>query len=290
MKKFLLLLAVAGMTAFTSCSGDDDSSAASATAISLTADVISINLGQTVTLNVLNNLSPAVDVTASSTFTANGTAFTGPTFTPTTAGDYVIVAKNGSLTSNEVTVTVAAVAVQNSIFVDGVNYSTNLSAVVFWGGFDLNNDGVADHAWWSTLAATGTAVGDFETSSNYIDIEFLTPLTSTGGVALPTTTNVVNKELYELRLNGNDVTISTQQSGVLVFAQNITTTPALTSAAFTYNAVYNTTSTLEYNYNSTFLGIFDASGRPAAEARNMAVELVTEEEVKARKAAFSFKK
>ncbi len=94
----------------------------------------------------------------------------------------------------------------------------------------------------------------------------------------------------DLELRGPGDMMGTQQSGVLVFAQNITTTPALTTAAFTYNAAFNNSSTLQYNFNSSFLGVFDASGRPAAEARNIAVELVTAEEVKARKAAFSIKK
>lgn len=143
MKKLFLFLAMASTTMFVSCGSDDSDSTPvvppveGATAITVTASATAVEVGMPVTFTVKNNLTPAVDVTSSSTFTANGVAFNGPTFTPTAAnvGTVTIVAKNGTLPTASVviTVTAAPVVANNSVVVANVPFTTNLSILYYLG-------------------------------------------------------------------------------------------------------------------------------------------------------------
>lgn len=98
MKKLFLFLAMASTTMFVSCGSDDsDGGSSGATSITLSSNLTTIGVGQSVTFTVTDNLEN--NVTSTSTFTANGVELDDNTFTPTTEGAYTIVATNGDLTS-----------------------------------------------------------------------------------------------------------------------------------------------------------------------------------------------
>jgi|GEM_PF-4752260 len=141
MKKLFLFLAMASTTMFVSCGSDDSDSAPAATAITLTSSAATANVGQAVTLSVKNNLTPAVDVTSTSTFTvtpATGATITGASFTATAPGAYKIVAKNGTLTSAEVTVTVSVPV--NTVSVNGASGVADKSMLYYLGSTETGSN------------------------------------------------------------------------------------------------------------------------------------------------------
>lgn len=277
MKKFLLFLAVAGMTTFTSCSDDD--SAPGVTAITLTASATQVDLGAEVTLSVMSNLD--TDVTATSTFTANGTAITGSTFSSLTAGTYNIVATYNGIASNAVTVTVlpAIYALHN-----GVTITPNRNALIYYGSGDVLEDGVI-RSYWTYLTYTGTSINDLATSTFVSEVDFLTTVVN-NQIVLPNAGANLFYELFSLKVNNADVTINTSAGTVVTNSLESTANPGAVS--FVADLTYNGNQTLKVNYTGVN-EIFDASGRPAAKG-DMAIEMVSMEEIKARKAAFTIKK
>ena len=280
MKKFLLFLAVAGMTTFTSCSDDD--SAPGVTAITLTASATQVDLGAEVSLSVMSNLD--TDVTATSTFTANGTAITGSTFSSLTAGTYNIVATYNGIASNAVTVTVlpATYALHN-----GVSIFPTRNALVYWGTGDILGDGV-NRSYWSYVTYIGTTAADIETSAYMSEVDFLTTVVN-NEVVLPNEGTNTFYTLYTLRVGGTEIVSTTgeQINGTGTVVTNAIAEDAST-ADFVSDITYGTNNTLKVKY----VGVnefFNASGRPAARG-NMSIENVSMEEIKARKAAFTIKK
>lgn len=272
MKKLFLFLATASATMFVSCGSDDNSNPGDpvASSIVLVANTAAIEVGQSVTFTVTDDLANVV--TGSSQFFANDVAISGATWTPTTAGTFTIHAThtNGDdevLTSNDVVITVTDAPVEpamNAIFFDEENFSVNQSAGVFWGGYDLDDDGTVDHAYWSALIFVGTAIADADpaTSDQYLDVEFLTPLDSEGALVYPTTTNTVYLGVYAVYVNGTEVVIDSQEDGSLTLGDDWTDT--LEETSFVSTADLNGSSYMELNYDGSFLGVFDGSGRPAA--------------------------
>jgi hypothetical protein len=265
MKKIFLFLAVAGTAFFTSCGSDDNGGSTTpvATSIALTSDVATVQVGGAFTFTVTNNL--AANVTSSSQFFVDGstTALASNVFTPTAAGTYSVVAKNGTLTSPALSLTVTAagpVAGDDSIFINGTNNAITNSALVFYGGYAEDpNAEAATHGLFSMLAfdnETGAATG------NYIDVEFLVPINAEGGIDFPTPANSTFLDIYEAYIGGNEVTFTTQQGGTLT----LTDFPETTNAphAFSATANYNSGSSLAVNFDGNWLGFYDQSERPAA--------------------------
>ncbi|WP_053972650.1 hypothetical protein [Mangrovimonas sp. ST2L15] len=170
MKRLFLLstLLFSGL-AFVSCSSDDDSTSDNggngdgntetpvATSITLASDVTTVDLGDTFTFTVMNDLDE--NVTTTSSFQINEMeATTNNTFTATEAGTYNVTATNGDLTSNTISLTVndPVSAEPNSVFYNGVNYPINSSTIVLWGGVDPNNTGAVTHIWGSIIGTNGT--------------------------------------------------------------------------------------------------------------------------------------
>ncbi|MFB3390204.1 hypothetical protein [Flavobacterium sp. LAR06] len=92
-----------------------------ATSLTLTANHTTVVLGQSITLNAMNNL--AQDVTPTATFFADNIAITGgAVYTPTAVGTYTLHATNESLKSNTVMITV--------IFDPSTNGTANVSNYV----------------------------------------------------------------------------------------------------------------------------------------------------------------
>ncbi|MFL9844892.1 hypothetical protein [Flavobacterium rhizosphaerae] len=106
MKKLFCFLAVAGTALFTSCSNDDDSGSNKETAIVLTADAQTVTVGETFTFTVKNNLDE--NVTSDATIYVNNVAQSGNTFEATQVGSFTVHATKDDLTSNDITVVVAA--------------------------------------------------------------------------------------------------------------------------------------------------------------------------------------
>jgi hypothetical protein len=277
MKKILLLIAVVGMTAFTSCSGDDDSAPA-VTAITLTASAAQVDSGVEVDLSVQSNLN--TDVTATSTFTANGTAISGATFSSLTAGTYSIVATYNGVTSNTVTVTVlpAIYALHN-----GVVITPNRNALIYYGSGDVLEDGVI-RSYWTYLTYTGTSINDSQTSAFVSEVDFLTTVVN-NQVVLPNAGANLFYELFSLKVNNADVTINASTGTVVTNSLVETANPG--SVSFVADLTYNGNQTLKVNYTGVN-EIFDATGRPAPRG-SMPIEMVSLEEIKSRKAAFSIK-
>jgi hypothetical protein len=283
MKKFLLLLAVAGMTAFTSCSGDDDTSGA-VTAITLTTSAIQVDLGVEVNLSVLSNLN--TDVTATSTFTANGIAISGATFSSETAGTYSIVATYNGVTSNAVVVTVlpATYALHN-----GVAIFPNRTALIYYGSGDVLQDGVI-RSYWSYITYTGTSPADIETSPFVSEIDFFTTVNGTT-IVLPSEGANTFYTLYTLKVNNSFIVETNPDAFVVNGAGSSVVTNFIneegTDLDFISNITYGSNQTLNVKYDGV-MEFINASGRPAARG-NMPIEMVSMEEIKARKATFEIK-
>lgn len=143
MKKILCFLAVASTMLMASCGSDDSTSTTTppvgggddngnggnnpgVTAIVLTVDAASKPAGQTFTFTVKNNLGATV--TSSSTYTVDGVAIIGNTFSTEVAGTYEVEATNNGLVSNKLNITVTAIPTatdaSDSFIVNGVNYET----------------------------------------------------------------------------------------------------------------------------------------------------------------------
>lgn len=290
MKKIFLFLAVAG-TFFTSCSSDDDSNDGTpvtpgATAITLTSNVATVVLGGSFTFTVTDNLG--TNVTTTSQYFVNDVAIASNVYTPTATGTYSVKAVNGTLTSPVVTVTVTAASVTNKIVYNGQNYDINNSALVFWGGAAPGGGETATHAFWSVLVFVGDNIANADpaTSANYLDFEILTPLSAEGTVVLPAGNSAIFNDVYELHLNGAEITLNTVESGSVNFTSTLSN--ASTSATYALQSVFNTTSGISLGYNGTF-GIYDGTGgRPAAKpaATFSSAKLISKKELAAKKASY----
>lgn len=279
MKRLFLLstLLFSGL-AFVSCSSDDDSTSDNggngngdgntetpvATSITLASDVTTVDLGDTFTFTVMNDLDE--NVTTTSSFQINEMeATTNNTFTATEAGTYNVTATNGDLTSNTISLTVndPVTAEPNSVFYNGVNYLIDNTALVFWGGYDPGETGAATHAYWSMVGFSGT-VENIETAQNYIEIDFATELDSEGGIVLPNTTANTYIELYAMTLSGTEILSeggANENNGSISFGSDITLESTTTD--FIYASSIDG-SAIGLDFDGTLIGVFDNSGRPSA--------------------------
>lgn len=228
-----------------------------ATSIILSSTVTTVDLGSSVNLMVLNDLSQ--DVTSASTFTANGTSISGATFTATAAGTYKIVAKNGTLTSNEITVTVKeVVAVANSIFTGGKNYAVSNSAIEFMAKAAADGSTTATHALFRLVAYNSNS--DYSTikatlPSNTISLTFLVPLSTSGEVLAPNSSNIILPKIELLITDGNGATITSKEEATLTFNSAL---PSTKNAPFSFNATakFNKGSNVELNFNGNLNGLY----------------------------------
>ena len=302
MKKIFLFLAVASTAVFTSCSSDDNSDgggAVAATTIVLASNVTAIEVGQSATFTVTDNLNNIV--TGSSTLMANDVALTSATFTPTTAGTFEVKAtyknsKNVILTSNPITIVVTAVptgAEANSILVNGTNHAINTSVLIFWGGYDSvnpENPTTATHGLFSyvmTDDTTGEVIYDPTTANNYLDAEMIVPLNAEGQVDFPTPANASYLDFYEVIVNGAEVVATSQGAGTMTFA----TLPEAINMphAFTMSTTYNNGSVLAANFGGNWLGFLDGTAqKPVASKakKSNATKVLSRAQINAKKAAF----
>lgn len=255
MKKLFLFLAMASTTMFVSCGSDD--SDPTATKIVLTPSVATVPLGQTVTFTVKDDLG--TDVTSTSTFQVEGATVTSP-YKPTAPGSFTVTAKSGTFTSAPVTVNVALAGAAKSIYVNGQNYSLDNSLLAFYGGWaEDENATEATHGLFSMLVLNGDGTTQ---PTNYADVEFVVALDAEGALVFPDATNAEYLDIYEMIVNGQEVTFSSQQGGGITLEDfpDAINMPH----AFSAYANYNQGSILEVSFDGNWLGFQDQSGRPAA--------------------------
>lgn len=228
-----------------------------ATSIVLSSTAAIVDLGSPVTLKVVNNLSQ--DVTSSSTFTANSTSISGAAFTATAAGTYKIVAKNGTLTSNEITVTVKEVALQNSIFTGGKNYAVSNSAIEYIAKAIQTGSTVPTHTVFRLVAYNSTS--DYSAikstlTSNTISLTFLVPLGPTGEVLAPTASNIILPKIEVLVTDSKGTAFTSREEATLTF--NTAVLPSTANAPFSFKATakFNMGSNVELNFNGNLNGLY----------------------------------
>lgn len=258
-----------------------------ATSITLVASSASVQVGQQVNFTVTDNLGN--NVTGASTFTSNGTAFTGP-FTSNVAGTYNIIAKYGELSSTAVAITVTETttnpAGDNSIFINGENNTIENSMLVYWGGWAADPDATeATHILWSLVSFdTGSA----ETATNYVDVEFVGPL-PTGQLALPVSSEVDFNQVYQVVVGGAEIELTSTESGTITFDA----WPAAINQphSFAVTAQYNGGSSMEVNFDGNWLGAADGTAERPAQRLNKAkaaknVKVISKAELAQIKAKF----
>lgn len=293
MKKLFLFLAMASTTMFVSCGSDDNGGSTTnppvvePTAITVTASAPTVQVGTPVTFTVKNNLTPAVDVTSSSTFTANGVAFNGPTFTPTVAnvGTVTIVAKNGNLPTASIVITVTAPEPEaNFIKYDGDVTAINAGDMIYWGAY------YTDETQTDIIEVYAVAAHDGDLSvavpQNRAYVDFTIPYEETSVPPAVGTYNWV-APFYgiteiALSLGGTPITVANYNS----VSVNITELEFLGEGAI--DVAFSTESSFGTSELSTdFAGsgfIYDASPEPTE--RTKKIEVYSQAKLDARKAQF----
>jgi hypothetical protein len=237
MKKVFLFLAIASTSIFVSCDDDETTPPAPvATAIVLTSDVATIDLGASVTLTVMNDL--AANVTSTSSFFANDIAISSSTFTPTVAGTYVLHATNGTLVSNDLTVTVTEPAPGKFTY-NGTDYElNNMFFLVHGEGTNVLLVNFAPEGQpedlrtvWSATTYDG-AEADIETADNYYVYYFSIPVLVDGTnytVQLPGEAPATALDVYS-EINLTEVDLDGVTEGTVNFTTfELSTTVASTS-------------------------------------------------------------
>ncbi|WP_435134067.1 hypothetical protein [Formosa sp. A9] len=260
MKKFFLLcsLFVGTSTLILSCSSSDDGSTEEpiieepvATSITLSADVTTIDMGDSITLTVMNDLDE--NVTATSTYYVNESEIS-QVFTPNQAGSYTIHATNDGLTSNTVTVEVNAVQEDNAIFFEAVNYEVKNSILAYFGPVDALDDGAEanTHGLWAVVAGNG----DFQNteSTNYIQLVLLTDLDEEGVPVAPSMAETTHYyALAFLGLDGEEIVDEFGHETEAMFSLN---SDFSETVDFSYTALIDGVP-VALDYNTTFLGAVD---------------------------------
>ncbi|RZL39756.1 MAG: hypothetical protein EOP00_27510 [Pedobacter sp.] len=274
MKKLFLFLAMASTTMFVSCGSDDNAGGTpSAASITLTASTTTVEIGAPSTLTVKNNLSPAVDVTSSSTFVitpATGASITAAgVFTATTAGSYSIVAKNGPLTSAALVITVnpAAAPAAGKITFSGTDYDLDNMAFVVHGAngqitvVDWAEEGQPEE-WVSVWVGYAYSGDDVQTSQNYYEYFFTLPATVVDGevtaIAFPGESDATFVQAYA---EGNgaelDLALDTLDGASLTFAsfaEGATENDPWTSENAS-SLTSGTTAVVSHSYNGELVGV-----------------------------------
>jgi len=262
MKKLFLFLAVASTSMFVSCSKDDEPNptpAPVATAIVLTSNHATIELGQSVTLKVMNDL--ALDVTNMSTFTANDAAISGATFTPTAAGTFAVKATNGSLLSNTVTITVTEPAPGKFTY-NGEEYDLDNMVLVAHGDADagmttfVDNGGVVGTLWLGILF-DGPEDG-IATAANYMEFKFFIPAIDNGDGTyteqFPSEVAATALSIYS-EINLNAVDMSTVAAGAVTFNTLVMGDVSTSDNASDFTNAGNVTQ-FSHEFNGELIGVF----------------------------------
>lgn len=279
MKKLFLFLAVASLTAFTSCSSDDDSSGPAidpnaATGVILSSNVETVQVGETFTFVLTDNKNNIVTTSADTKFYANDVVLTSPTFTPEAAGSFTIRATyknvNGlELGSNEIVVVVTPAPLPSAYAMkyNGTDVAVTSGDMIYWGAYytdDTQTDIVE-------IFALATHDGDLSAANpdNYAFVDFTMPVVDNqGNDVVAGSYNWVSPftGLREIQLNlsGEVVAIDqTSYSAVTVNIENIEI-----AAGGTLTMKYSTTAawgTSTLNTSGEGAGaIYDASqGKPS---------------------------
>lgn len=292
MKKIFLFLAVASMTAFTSCSSDDDSSGTPGiTGIVLTSEVTALSVGESATLVVAESGKPSnVLTTAANTkIMAGSEEVIGGVFTPTTPGTYQVKAthknsQNVTLESNVLTITVAA-ASPYKLDYNGTKIAVTAGDMIYWGAYytDASQTDVVE------IYALATHDGDLSTASpaNLTFVDFTTAYNE-AEMVLPTAGSydwvapfTALREL-QLKVDGTPVTVDNFTS-VKVTINSIEFAGGAVTMAYDTKAAFGGTSTS--NSSGSGAGfLYDASGKAAAKGNN--IEVFSAAKLNAKKAAF----
>ncbi|WP_274473956.1 hypothetical protein [Mangrovimonas aestuarii] len=255
MKKLFFFLAVAAGATFVSCSSDDDGGA-SATSITLTANTTEAALGQTVTFSVTNDLGD--NVTSDASYYVDGEMIASNAFTAEAPGMYTVYATDGDLQSADLEINITAPT--NQVLYNGGSYAISNTALVFWGGADLDEDGAADHAYWSFLTTTGSVTETDPSTTTYLDTEIFTPLVD-GNLEFPTPDNVVYGKQYELYIDGSQAfdNTATEANGYFTLDTDLNVEEAPANVSFQTGADVDGM-TIGLSYDGAFEGTFDGSG------------------------------
>ena len=219
---------MASTTMFVSCGSDDSDSTPAgpvATSITLSASLTTIQVGQSVTLTVTDNLTN--NVTGASTFTANGVALTGPTFTGATVGTFSIVAKNGDLTSAAVVVTVTAANIEadNSFVINGTQEFVTPDQLFRFDGFAAANG--QDYILWSYNPYNEVMNGETPTYPNDLYITLVMP------VAPPT---AIDPETGDLVYTIDDIFANVPEAGEYEYSATVLPTAFILDVQFNANS------------------------------------------------------
>lgn len=275
MKKIFLFLAIATTTLIVSCSDDENTTDPNAaTLIVLSSNVDAIVLGESVTFTVTDNKAGVV--TAAAKIFVNNVAISGATFTPDAAGTFLITAtfkntNNVILESNPLTIAVTA-AGENSIFVNGQNYSVENSILIFYGGYAEDEEAAtATHGLFSMIAFDGDPNDEEFEPQNYIDIEFIVALAADGTLAFPSSTNTQFLQIYEAQVGGFEIDFTSQEGGTFVNANF----PEAVNVphSFSCTADYNLGSSLEVNFDGNWLGFVDGVSESKTESNRNFVKM-----------------
>lgn len=293
MKKLFLFLAMASTTMFVSCGSDDSDNTPTppvvppveATALTITASATTVEVGLPVTLTVKNNLTPAVDVTSSSTFVitpATGATVTAGVFVATEDGVYTVVAKNGTLTSAipvviEATVPVPPFEGEGSVTVNGESFTTDFSILYY-------------------LGTTEGGVNNFIANSYSVD-PTTDPTSYPNDVYVYFTSTQTDPEFIDLPLTGtyafgdNATTMQVFDANIFIENDEILATGVTTNATWMLSSIVNSAeeATWAYTYEVTladdsvatgtytgdweFANASQQGGRPAAKASAKVTEV-----------------
>lgn len=289
MKRLFFFLTVASTATFVSCGSDDSDGTAVpvASSIILASNVTTIDVGQSVTFTVTDDLANVV--TESSEFFANDVAIEGATWTPTAAGTFTIHAThtNGDdevLISNDVVVVVS----QNYINYNNAITETTAGDMYFWGVYYTDASQTSLVSLWSVIAHDGDLGTGGVAPGNIAFVDFWMPYTEGQDLELPTAgiytwaAPFPPAAFVELTLDGTAVEI-TDFNAVSVNLTELTSLGAGDAEiSFKTTTTVNGTSTL----NTAFTGngkIYDASARPAANSIKK-VEVLNRAKLNAKKA------
>jgi len=272
MKKLFLFLAMASTTMFVSCGSDDSDSTPAATSITLAASSTTVTLGQTVNLTVTDNLG--ANVTTTSTFFNGSTAITAA-FTPTAPGTYTLTAKNGTLTSAAITVTVAVA--QNTVVANGASAVADKSILYYLGSTEAGINVFVANAYNEVGETYPNDIYVYLTVAQDTASEFLT-IPTVGDYTFGDVTAGMKVFDANVIINSQEILETEITTDASLNLSSIVATETAQNWAFTY-AIKLANNSYVYGSFSGDFGFSDESARPAARGSQLKVVKVSNEEL-----------
>ncbi|CAM4119007.1 hypothetical protein FLAN108750_11395 [Flavobacterium antarcticum] len=283
MKKLFLFLAVASMTAFTSCSSDDDSSGPAtdpnaATSVILSSNVETVQVGEMFTFVLTDNKNNIVTASADTKFYADNVVLTSPTFTPTAPGSFTIRATykntNGlELASNEIIVK-AVPAPSNSLVLGGTSYETASGSMLYYLGTTAGSINVFVANAYKEVGEGEAAEYPNDTyvyfTSAQVDTEFIDwPVAGAYAYSADTAAGMKAFDA-NLILNDEEVLATEVTTNVTLNISNIVNTETARTWAFTYSVLMadNTTAKGEFHGDYGFANASQGAGKANVNAVN----------------------